>query len=185
VPIQLPIERGPGNFLLFQSSVNNVTVTLFYDGVREVFANINGGVYIRRRKPWFNLRIDGAIGTQCIYFYGSVEVDSDETDIRQQVAVLAGVSATADQPAITVTELALRACPTGAQTSVVPVNLARRRVTLSIDAAGGNVYARRVGGANKLLLIQPGQIYQFNGFYGIDVRNDSGTATNVYIFEES
>lgn len=186
VPVQLPIERGPGNFLLFQSSLASVTVTLFYDGVREVFANVNGGVFVRRRKPWQNMRIDGVIGTQCTFFYGSDTPDKDETDIRQQVAVLAGVSAVADQPAATLTDLAPVVCGNAAQTIVAPVNNARRRITLSVDsAATGAVFARKTGGVNSLLLMQPGMSYQFNGSYGLDVRNDTGAGATIYRAEES
>lgn len=183
--IALPLERGPGNFLLFQSSTVNVTVTLIYDGVREVFANVNGGVYVRRVKAWSNLRMDGPIGTPITYFVGTENVNRDETDIRQQVAVLAGVSSTADQPANALTELAPVVCNTGALTPVIAVNNGRRRFTLSIDAAGGIVFARKVGGANNLLLMQPGMTYAFSGFYGVSVRNDSGTNTTVYIAEET
>lgn len=182
--ITLPLERGPGNFLLFQSATVNVTVTLMYDGVREVFSNVNGGIYVRRVKPWSNLRIDGPVGTPVTYFIGTENVDRDETDIRQQVAVLAGVSSTADQPAAALTDLAPVVCGTGALTPVVPVNNGRRRFTLSIDSLGGIVFARKVGGANNLLLMQPGMTYAFSGFYGVSVRNDSGTATTVYIAEE-
>jgi hypothetical protein len=183
--IQLPIERGPGNFLLFQSALALVTINLIGEGVKEQFANVNGGIYVRRLLPWVNLRIDGPIGTQVTYFYGSTEVLSDDTDIRQQVAVLAGVSAVADQPAAAMSEIAPIVCPNAALTPIVPVNFARRRVTLSIDSGGGIVFARRAGGANNLLLMEPGMTYQFNGTYAISVRNDSGTPTTVYIDEES
>lgn len=183
--ITLPLERGPGNFLLFQSSAVNVTVTLMYDGVREVFANVNGGIYVRRVKPWSNLRIDGVVGTVVTYFIGTENVDRDETDIRQQVAVLAGVSATAEQPATNFLPSAPVVCPSGAQTIVVAQNLARRRVTLSVDPTGGVVFARTTAGVNNAMVLQPGMVYQFNGTYGLSVRNDSGIVTTVYVVEES
>lgn len=186
--IQLPIERGPGNFLLFQSSLANVTITLIYDGVREVFANVNGGIYVRRIKPWTNLRIDGAIGTQCTFFVGSVDgIDTDETDIRQQVAVLAGVSATADQPATSMSETPVVVAANAALTPIVPINFLRRRVLLTVDPlfAGGIVYARRSAGVNNLVPMQAGIGYGFSGFYAISIRNDTGAPANIYVCEEN
>lgn len=189
VPQQLPIERGPGNFLLFQTSTANVTITLFSDGVREVFANVNGGIYVRRVKPWVNLRIDGVIGTTVTYFVGTENVDRDETDIRQQVAVIAGVTATADQPAAVVTDTAPVAIPNAALTQVVPVNLARRRVAISFasNAAIGaaTVFIRKLGGVQNLIEVQPGVLYNFNATYGLSIRNDSGGGLNALVFEES
>lgn len=188
-PKQLPIERGPGNFLLFQSSLANVTITLFYDGVKEVFANVNGGVLCRRVNAWQNMRIDGVIGTQCTFFYGTENVDKDETDIRQQVAVLAGVSAVADQPAAVITNAPVVACPNAAQTTIFPVNNARRRISFSFlsNAAigAGTVFARTVGGGNNLYEIQAGVIYNDSLFAGLDIRNDSGGPLNAMIYEVS
>jgi hypothetical protein len=183
--IQLPIERSTGNFLLFQSSLNNVTITLMGDGTREVFANVNGGIYVRRVKPWTNLRIDGPIGTLVTYFVGSTVVIEDETDIRQQVAVLAGVSAVADQPAGALTDTPPVVVNAGATTNVIGNNFARRRFSLSIDTAGNVVFARKAGGANDLLLMEPGMVYQFNAFYGVDVHNPGAANTTVYIAEET
>lgn len=185
--IQLPLERGPGNFLLFQSSLANVTIQLIYDGVREVFANVNGGIYVRRVKPWQNLRIDGAIGTSCTFFIGTVDgIDTDETDIRQQVAVLAGVSATADQPATSMTESPLVVAANAALTPIVPANFLRRRVTLTVDPtfAAGIVFARKVAGVNNLIPMQAGISYVFAGFYGVSIRNDTGAPANIYVCEE-
>jgi hypothetical protein len=188
VPQQLPIERGPGNFLLFQSSLANVTITLMFDGVREVFANVNGGIYVRRVKPWANLRIDGVIGTQVTYFIGTENVDRDETDIRQQVAVLAGVSATADQPAASITDTANVAVPNAALTQIVPQNFNRRRVAISFpsnSAIGANTtFFRKATGVNNVLEVQAGVIYNFSGSYAVSVRNDSGGALTALVMEE-
>lgn len=188
--LQLPLERGPGNFLLFQSSLANVTITLMFDGVREVFANVNGGIYVRRIRPWQNLRIDGAIGTQCTFFIGSVEgIDTDETDIRQQVAILAGVSATADQPATAVTELPNVAAPNAAGTAIFVPNFLRRRIGFSLlsNAAwvAGTVFFRKTAAGANLFEVQPGVIYNMVGFYGGFLRNDSGGALTVMLVEET
>jgi hypothetical protein len=186
VPKQLPIERSSGNFLLFQVSSALVTITLFFDGVREIFANVNGGIYVRRIRPWQNMRIDGPIGTSVTYFVGSETTTRDETDVRLQTAILAGVSATADQPASVVTDTPAVAAVAGVTTIVVPQNLARRRVTLSVDAGGGNaVFARCGAFVNNLLVMEPGMTYQFNGTYAISVNNPGAANINIYVFEES
>lgn len=189
VPKQLPLERGPGNFLLFVSSLANVNVTLVYDGVKETFTGINGSFIIRRVKPWLNLRIDGAIGTIVTYYYGNEDVDRDETDIRQNVAVLAGVSATADQPAGTITDAAVVVCNNGAQTAIFPQNLLRRRISFSFASnaaiGAGTVFARKAGGVNNLFEIQAGVLYNDAIFAGMDIRNDSGGALNALIYEVS
>jgi hypothetical protein len=189
-PKALPLERGPGNFLLFVSSLANVNVTLIYDGVRETFTGINGSFIIRRVKPWQNLRIDGPIGTVVTYYYGTEDVDRDETDIRQNVAVLAGVSATADQPANTVASTApVVTAAGGANHQLFPQNLARRRMTVFLDPNSPcTVYLRTTGGANNIAYIQPGQYLQFTGFYGIDYSDTllaAAGGNTFYLFEET
>lgn len=183
-PVQLPLERGPGNFLLFQTSNALVNITLFFDGVKEVFAQVNGGIYVRRVKPWSNMRIDGAVGTQCTFFYGSEATDKDDTDIRIQVASIAGSVLTQEQPSATIVDNPLVACGNAALTAVAPANLLRRRITLSTDAGSGVVYARKHGGGNNLAPMQAGVLYEFRTTAAIDVRNDSGAGVNVYVFEE-
>jgi hypothetical protein len=187
--IQLPLERPGGNFLLFQSSLALVTISLIYDGPREVFANVNGGIYVRRIKPWQNMRIDGPIGTQITFFYGNETTDKDETDIRQQVAVLAGVSAFADQPAAVISNKPTVAVPNTAQTTIFPVNNGRRRIAFSFASnaviPANTVFARTVGGGNNLFEIQPGVLYNDNIFAGLDIRNDSGGALTAMIYEVS
>ena len=190
--IQLPLERGPGNYLLFVTSAANVTIQLLDalgGGVRETFAAVNGGVYVRRVKPWGNMRIDGPIGTVCTYFYGNADTDRDETDIRQQVAVISGVTATADQPAVAITDKAPVAVPNAAQTNIFGVNNSRRRISFSFASNAvippATVFARKAGGVNNLFEIQPGVVYNDAIFAGIDIRNDSGGALSALIYEVS
>ena len=188
VPVVLPLERGPGNFLLFQLSSASVNVTLLGEGVREVFAGIVGGLYVKRVKPWKNLRIEGAVGTQVNYFIGNENVDRDETDIRLQTTLIAGITATADAPAATLNDTPTVAVPNTALTPVVPANLSRRRVGISFvsNAAigAGTVFFRKAGGVNNLLEVQAGVQYNFSGTYGVSVRNDSGGALTAMVAEE-
>lgn len=189
-PKQLPLERGPGNFLLLVTAGAAVTVTLNYHitggGAREVFTGITAGLYLRRVKKWDGIRIDGAIGTSVTFFYGDEITAKDETDIRQQIAVIGGVTATADQPAATITDTPQVALPNAAQTPIVPANAGRRRVTISAPPANtGPFFIRKAAGVNNLLPIAPGQVVQFSGTYALDGRNDSGAAQNALVFEES
>jgi hypothetical protein len=189
VPKQLPLERGPGNYLLLQVSSALVTVTLMEDGPREVFANILGGLFVKRVKPWKNLRIDGPIGTSCTFFIGAQVVDRDETDIRLQTSVIAGVTLTADSPAATLNDNAPVALPNNAQTPVFAGNGSRRRMKVSFASNAvippATVFFRKNAAVNNLMEVQPGAVYPFDGTYAVDVRNDSGGALSAMIFEEA
>ena len=114
-----------------------------------------------------------------------ISVGNDDVSYSNAVTITNTVT-TQGNPTGTVTDTAPVACANAAQTPVVPVNGGRRSVTLAVDPnAGGVVFARKAGGANSLLPMQPGMSYQFGGTYGLDVRNDTGAAVNVYVFEES
>lgn len=187
---QLPLERSTGNFFLLLNSANLVKVTLMYDGSREEFANVTAGVYIRRVRPWTNLRIDGPIGTPVSFYFGAApNTLSDETDIRLQLAQLTGVTLVADQPGAGINDNAPVALPTAQQTTVFPANLTRRRMKVSFASNAAippaTVFFRKVGAANNLMEVQPGAVYPFDGTYGMDVRNDSGGALSAMIFEEA
>ena len=189
VPQQLPIERGTGNFLLFQLASAVVTVTLLGEGVREVFSNIQGGLYVKRLTPWKNLRIDGAVGTSVTYFIGNEKVDRDDTDIRLQTTIIAGVTATAAAPAASVTALATVPVGNAAQVNIFPQNLTRRRISFSLPSnqtwAANTVFARKIGDANNLFEVQPGVLYNDEITFGLDIRNDSGSALTVMRYEVS
>lgn len=185
--IQLPIERGPGNFILFQSSTAPVTLTLMYDGVREVWAGAVGGIYIRRIKPWTNMRVDGAIGTQVTYWVGTEHNAKDETDIRVLTASLAGTIQTADAPAGVLNATAGPTAVAHAAAVTVPANANRRRITISsIDSNPGFLYIQSVGAAvaQQGIPIGPGQSVVVRGKYAFDVRNDNAAAQSFTKFEE-
>lgn len=118
----------------------------------------------------------------------TLSVGSDDVTYSNSVTVQ-GTVATAELAAGTLTDQAPVACATGAQTAVVAANVNRRRLLLTIDptsaAAPGTLFFRSTAGANNLVPAQPGMSYPFNGTYGVDLRNDSGAAVNVYRSEES
>jgi hypothetical protein len=186
VPAQLPLERGPGNFLLVQTSSQPVTVTLFFDGVRELYQNVSGGIYIRRVKPWANLRIDGPIGTQVTFFHGNEVTDKDETDIRLQIATITGTTLVNVAPATTLNPTATVNVLSGASAQVA-ANPNRRRITISApDNNPGFIYVQTHGAlqARQGVPIGPGGSYVVNGTYTFDVRNDNAAAQNFSTYEE-
>lgn len=189
IPKVLPLERPSGNFLVLISATAAISVTLINDGVREVFANITGGLYVKRIVPWKNLRIEGVIGTAITYLYGSMNVDKDDTDVRLQIATIAGTTGTADVPATTITDAVNVAVPNAAQTAIFPGNGTRRRINFSFAsnaAIGANtVFARKAGGVNNLYEIQAGVSYGDAIIGGMDIRNDSGGALTALIYEVS
>jgi hypothetical protein len=183
IPKPLPLERGPGNFLLLQVAGASVTITLMGDGVREVFANILGGMYVKRVKPWKNLRIDGAVGTGVTFFVGNELVDRDETDIRLQTSVIAGVTLTADSPADNLTDAPAVNTIAG-QAALFAQNLSRRRLTVFADPGNTvTVYGRAVGKLNNIAQFPPGSATELKGRYALDY---SSAAINqkLYLFEE-
>lgn len=190
VPKQLPLERGPGNFLLLVTAGAAVTVTLNYHiqggGAREVFAGITAGLYLRRVKRWDGIRIDGAVGTSVTFFYGDEITAKDETDIRQQIAVIGGVTAVADQPASVLNAVTSQLIAT-ANRFAVPANAARRRITVCNPANGtGPVYLQSPGlaTANVGIPVAQGTFVEIKGTYAFDVRNDSGANQTISFFEE-
>jgi hypothetical protein len=117
----------------------------------------------------------------------TIAIGDDDVSFANAVTIQ-GSAVTSELQTAAVTDAAVKACANAAQTNVVAQNLSRRMVTLTLDpgaAAGTVCYFRSTGGANNLIPVQPGQSVRFPGTYAVDLRNDSGAAVNVYIFEES
>ena len=185
IPTSGAIETGRGNFALLLSASGNINVRAEDGGSAEGFDGVSGGLLIRRVKPWDNLRLLGAAGIAVEYILGHEVVDTDETDVRLQIATIAGVAAVRFQPFSTVTDRAPVAAANGAQSVLFAANPLRQKIRVFVDANNGVTFARTVGGANNICNLQPGSSYDFPGLYGLDVRNDSGAVANFYIFEEN
>lgn len=186
IPTSGVIELGRGNFMLLLTALGSVNLRADRGGASEGFDGITGGILIRRANPWDNMRIIGAAGVTVEYIIGSEVVEQDETDVRLQIATIAGVASFTEAPTASLANTAAVALPNAAQTAVFPVNLLRKRISITIDSAAlANVFARTTGGANNVMELSPGMTYEFKGTYGLDIRNDSGGATTAYIFEES
>ena len=186
IPATGRVEAMRGNVVLLLTSTVAINMRLQIDGKTENFDGVTGGIYIKRVKPFETLSFTGAAGGVITYFIGSEDVDTDETDIRLQVASLTGVSLTQESPAADVVDRAQTTCFTGT-TTLFAANLARRRISvITFDYVGGlgNVTFKRIGGANLLLPVQTGVLYQFDGTYGLAVVNSLAGSQTFFIFEE-
>lgn len=190
IPASGQIQLANGNFIFLLTATLAVTVQLKTGGSSENFTGLTGGLQVSRVRPWdLGAVITGTAGTVVTFIYGYTKIREDNTIFSQQIATIAGLVAVAILPASTLTDAPNVALPNAAQTAVFPANLVRRRIGISIVStavyAGGTVFARKAGGANNLVEINPGQVYSFDATYGVDIRNDSGGALSALIFEEA
>ena len=149
----------------------------------RTFTNVPAGFKFTADSPddGFDTLIVTSASAQTI----QIAVGTDDVDFSQSVTVANTVN-TEELPTGALTDQAPVSAVNAAQTHIVPANAARRMVTLSVDpGAAAPVFFRSVNGANNLLVGQPGMSYTFRGTYGVDVRNDTGAAVNIYIAEES
>ena len=73
------------------------------------------------------------------------------------------------------------------QHALVPVNNARKRVTIFSDPGNGGdtvIYIRKAGGANTIGFIGPGQALKCEATFGLDYLCTNG-GDKLYIFEEA
>ena len=176
---------GQGTQFLIVAASGPLTVTALQQGnsnSRRVFTGVVQG--FRFKAPagdgFDTLQVTSA-SAQTVTF----AVGDDDVEFSSAVTVT-NIPAVQVQPAAALTDSAPVSVAAGAQAAVVPANLNRRRVTLTPDpGAGGTVYARATGGANDLIPLAPGQSYQFDGTYGVDVRNPTAAAVNIYRAEET
>jgi len=183
------VEFGSGTqFLVVAASspISIKAVSLGSANKNRVFTGIPAGFKFTADSPddGFDLLYVTSAAAQNV----TLAVGTDDVTYSNSVTVSGNVS-TEELPSAALTDQAPVACPNAAQTNVVPVNTGRRRLLLTIDptntAAPGTLFFRAAGGANDLVPAQPGMSYPFNGTYGVDLRNASGAAVNVYRSEES
>src|ERR1043165_3128457 len=139
------LELQGGNFILLltASSPVQVRVERGNGGHAEVFDNISGGFLIRRLMPWANLRLLGTAGAAVTFMYGTAETDKDETDIRLQIATIAGVASVAMSPTNNVADTPAVAAANGAQSTLFAPNALRRSLRVFVDENNaGTCYAR-------------------------------------------
>ncbi len=183
-------QLSNANFFFLIASTAAVSVQLKRGGSTETFALTTTGLLVGRLQPWDRATIIGAAGTVLTFFYGYTSLREDQTDFRQTLATISGTVQVQSAPSVTLADTAGVSAVNAALTAIVPVNLTRRRVTLSIPSnapgwAPNTVFFRAAGSVNNLQEVQPGITYVFEGTYAISVRNDCGTNVFVMIAEES
>lgn len=187
IPASGVIETQTGNFFLLLSASGSVSLRLENGGHAEQFNGVNGGLLVRRIKPWENARILGAAGITLEYLQGSDFVEKDETDVRLQIATIAGVAATRLQPFSSVTDLAPVSLTQSQNAELFPANPLRQRITVCVDPNNPDIATCRMHGpgANTIRYLQPGVEYTFSGFYGAWVFTPATVGTyNFALFEE-
>lgn len=131
-------------------------------------------------EEWTYLRITSAFNQVITLFVGD-----DDVSFNNAVTVT-GTAATVVQPSGVVTDTPAAAIVTAVQSAIVPVNAARRRVTLTAPSTNtASVFIRKAGGANNLLELQPGTFAEFDTVAGLDGFQSSGATQSVLILEES
>lgn len=175
-----------GRFFMLRTASAAVNISLEGNAAAPVsFVAAPAGImYGPIESPWRFLVLEST-AAQTIEIFIS---DEAEVKLSQQVSV-SGSVVTQEQPASSLADTANVAVPNAALTAIVAANLSRKRVTISFasNAAIGaaTVFFRTAGGANNLMEVQPGVLYEFCGTYAISVRNDSGGALSAMVFEES
>lgn len=183
------LRTGGNNFALFITSNAAVTLRAERTGMAEVFAGITGGLLLKRLNPWDDLRLIGAAGTSVEILVGTEIVDKDETDIRLQIATIAGVASVAINPTVVPTDRAPVTVSNAIQTvPLFAANGLRRKLRVFVDENNQDTcYVHTTGGAQRIANLQPGSVYTFDGIYGLDIERAAASGGNCifYIFEEA
>jgi hypothetical protein len=180
---------GSGTQFLIVQAANPITVvakSIGNSNKNRVFSNVPAG---------FKFTADDTLGgfdtlevTSASAQTVILAVGTDDVSYSNNVTI-SGTAQTTEVPASALANNAPVAAATAAQTAIVPVNGARKRVTLTVDPASamvpGTAFFRSAGGSQNLIPVQAGLSYPFAGTYGVDLRNDSGATINIYIAEES
>jgi len=106
-------------------------------------------------------------------------------DVANTVTVSGSVT-TQTTPASSVADTAPVTLATASAAVLFAANVTRRRVRVFVDSNNaGSCFGRTGAATNNIVELQPGVEYQFDGIYGLQVRNDTGSNATFYIFEES
>ncbi len=174
------VEFAGGNYALLLSASAAVNLRKDARGTSEGFNGVIGGILIKRVQPWENLRIIGTAGTTYEILIGSENVDQDETDIRLQIATIAGVASVSVQPASQFTSGA--ASILAASNQDFAADTTRKRITISVDsAATASVFVRdQAATTSQGTEVQPGTYVVIENTAALRIRNNSGVAVQVY-----
>lgn len=184
-PASGKIQFAGGTLFRIVTSTAPVEARFMRDGTFEVISNVFA-LIVRRVRPFENVILTAAAATVIEVFYGTDIPEQDETDIPITSTTISGVTAVAEQPSTTVSDLAPSVIANGTAPSVIPASLTRRRFSLQADSANpGSCFARTSAAGNNVRELVPGVMYQFDTRDEIFVRNDTGANCTFYRFEET
>lgn len=176
------------NFLLFVSATAAINLRLESGGSAERFDGITGGLLVRRLKPWNETRVLGAAGSVVEALIGDEIVDQDETDIRLQIATIAGIAAVSVQPSTTfVTNPLGQFAIAGGAFVDIPANPLRTRITIDNDPLStGAIWIRdQIATTPGGVQLHAGMSAVCNTRAALRLLNLSGGPCNVSSNEES
>jgi len=182
------LELQGGNFFLLLTANASVDIRVERGagGHAEQFDAQTGGFLVRRITPWSNLRILGPVGTTVTYMVGTADTDVDDTDIRLQIATIAGVAAVTEQPSTGFTDTPAVIVNAATTAQAIAATPGRKRVSITnLSANSASLFVRAtLVSANDLYEIQPGTQVEFVTSAAIFLRNNSGAAMTALVLEE-
>ena len=195
VPASGVVNLPNANFIFIISSTGNAALKLTRTGIQrgantEDYGSAQlAGLQIGRTQRWDFATFTAAAGVTITFLYGYTDVREDQTLFNQQIAVISGVTAIAEQPSATLADTADTAQAINTQT-VIAANLLRRRITIGVlSTAGNGVRVSQAGGAGRGVEIQPGTFVEFRTTAALTVRNTdvaaSGAGSTWYALEET
>ena len=121
IPATGVVNLSNANFLFVISSTGNTAFKLKRTGLakgvnQENYTGQLAGLQLSRTQRWDFCDITGAPGVTVTFMYGYTDIREDVTLFNQQIAVIAGVTAIAEQPSATINDTADTAQATATET---------------------------------------------------------------------
>jgi hypothetical protein len=182
----VPAYFGQGSLFYYKSGTAALTVTARKSGVGSStprrFSNISPGAKIRAADGigWDVLEVVSASGQSVEFVVGD-----DDFEQANAVSIVGGVATTA-APTSAINDTPTVVINAVSQNQLVPVNLARKRVTFCNDSGGvSSVYLRAGGSANNLYELQPGTSFTMMTTARVDAYNYGAMNIGIFVLEET
>jgi hypothetical protein len=177
---------GQGRIWYLKTATSPLSITAEQSGsgskIRK-FINVAAGFKFIAPEGdgWLFLRVNSPLSQNIEMILGD-----DDVSVANAVTV-SGSVVTQAQPSTAIAVSAADSVIANTAALAIAANVARRRITVgSLSTNVGSVRVQSAGaGANKGLELQPGTFMELDTTAAFDVRNDSGAAVTVYVFEES
>lgn len=182
------IVLGPGNLLFILDATANVTVTFERGGTTFGAIDVSAGYVKRNITEWERAVLTGTAAATVEFFYGTELIAEDDTDFRQTIATIAGVTTVAEQPSSALATGADVAVAAGA-TSDIAANLGRKRLLVGADVANADPLPLRVRNTAAATAqgaqLQAGQSIKLPTTAAVRVMNPGAVAQTYWFLEES